>query len=137
MIRKQILEAVVLLGTIGLVGCTSSEYRTGTIERETGTATQIVESRRAAFGNESVRFGDQTYILQIRTAEGLYTASVDQCDQRDNERTIGALATALHESDRVRFCVVRPWPSERPRHPFGRDKIGRLCTSEIELLSRH
>jgi len=40
---KQTLGAIVFAGAIGLTGC-SANYKTGTVEKESGTVAQIVEN---------------------------------------------------------------------------------------------
>ena len=125
---KQTLGAIVLVGAIGLTGC-SKDYKTGTVEKESGTVAQIVESSGALFGNESVKFSNPTYILQIKTTEGTYTASVVSY----RNRTIEALATALEEGDRVRFVVNDP---ARKGKTFGSDRVGRLYANQIEILPK-
>src|SRR3989344_5729738 len=121
---KQTLGAIVLAGAIGLTGC-SKDYKTGTVEKESGTVAQIVESSGALFGNESVKFGNPTYILQIKTAEGTYTASVESY----GNRTIEALATALKEGDRVRFIINDPMGQGKT---FGSDRVGKIYADQIE-----
>ena len=125
---KQTLGAIVLAGAIGLTGC-SKDYKTGTVEKESGTVAQIVESSGALFGNESVKFGNPTYILQIKTAEGTYTASVESY----GNRTIEALATALKEGDRVRFIINDPMGQGKT---FESDRVGKIYTDQIEILPR-
>ncbi|MBI4738713.1 hypothetical protein HY772_04000 [Candidatus Woesearchaeota archaeon] len=125
---KQTLGAIVLAGASGLTGC-SVDYKTGTVEKESGTVAQIVESRGALFGNESVKFSDPTYILQIKTEEGVYIASV----KSGRQKTIEALATALEEGDRVRFVVN---DSYRDGKTFGNDRVGTLYADQIEILPK-
>lgn len=120
--------ALLLAGAIGLSGC-SRDYKTGTVEKEYGTVAKIIESSGALFGNESVKFSDPTYILQIKTAEGTYTASVIPY----KNRTIEALATALEEGDRVRFAVNDPM---QYGSCFGSDRVGRIRADQIEILPK-
>ncbi len=123
---KQTLEAIVLAGAIGLTGC-KREYKTGTIEKEYGTVTQIVESSGALFGNESVKFSDSTYILQIKTTEGIYTASI--LPAQYGIRPIEALATAFKEGDRVKFVVHDPMLQYG--EAFGSDRVGKIYSDQI------
>jgi|SRR3989344_2073 len=125
---RKTLTSIVLASAIGLTGC-SRDYKTGTVEKESGTVAQIVKSSGALFGNESVKFGNPTYILQIKTDEGIYTASVKPY----RNRTIEALATALEEGDRVRFVVN---DSARYGKTFGSDRVGTIYADQIEILPK-
>lgn len=108
-------------------GCTGESISLeGTVKKEAGSVAQIVESSGARFGNESVKLSDPTYVLQIETSEGLYTASVVNCC---SGRSIEALALVIEEGSRVKFKKVN-----NGRHNFYEDRIGTLNTYEIEVL---
>ena len=126
---QKTLASIVLSGAIGLTGCPSRNYQTGTVEKEYGTATQIVESSGALFGNESVKFGNPTYILQIKTTDGTYIASVESSENKKIE----ALALAIKEGDKVRFVVNDPMLQGKA---FGNDKVGRIFANQIEILPK-
>jgi uncharacterized lipoprotein NlpE involved in copper resistance len=114
-----------------LAGCNNEDhsnhldiYLEGTVKREAGTVAQIVESSGALFGNESVKFSDPTYVLQIETPEGLYTASVKEWN-----RPLEALALAIKEGSRVRFAK-----KYNGRDRFGEDRIGKIYSEELTVL---
>jgi hypothetical protein len=101
------------------------EYVTGTITSERGTVAQVVESSGALFGNESVKISDPTYVLQIQTPNGLYTASVSESWNKPLE----ALALAIEEGSRVR--IEKRYLDDKMR--FGEDKVGYLYSNEITV----
>ena len=108
-------------------GCSkpSNIYLEGTVRREAGSATQIVKSDGAFFGNESLKLIPPTYVLQIETTEGLYTASVKQY----GNKTLEALALVIQEGSRVRFAK-RYHNSDR----FEKDRIGEIYSDELTVL---
>ncbi len=131
---KQALCGLVAAVAIGLTGCEKSEKKDpfvyGTVIKEAGTIVdrqKIIERAEGAiFGNDSIRFGDSTYILQIQTNQGLYTANVEKF----GNKTLEALALAIEEGTEVK--IERRYLEDKWR--FGEDKIGKLCTDEIVVL---
>jgi len=103
----------------------SDIYLEGTVKKEAGSVAQIVESSGALFGNESVKFSDPTYVLQIETPEGIYTASVQQY----GDRTLDALALVIEEGSRVKFAK-----RYHNRDRFGEDRIGKIYSDELTVL---
>jgi hypothetical protein len=97
------------------------EYVTGTVTQERGTVAQIVESSGALFGNESVKISDPTYVLQIQTPQGLYSASIKE----SSSKPLDALALAIEEGSRIRV-EKGYWDSH-----FGEDRIGYLYSENI------
>jgi len=103
----------------------SDIYLEGTVKREAGSVARIVESSGALFGNESVKFSNPTYVLQIETPEGVYTASVVQY----GNKTLDALALVIQEGSRVKFAK-RHHDNDR----FGEDRIGKIYSDELTVL---
>lgn len=131
MVFKKTLTSIILAGALGLTGC-SKEYKIGTVEKEFGNVAQIVESKGAIFGNESIKFGNPTYILQIKTEDGeTYTASIKSC----GKRRVEAIALALKEGDRVRFVVNDPINGYSDSG-FGNDKVELIYADQIEILKK-
>jgi hypothetical protein len=108
-------------------GCESkkTEYVTGTVTRERGTVAQVVESNNGFFGKKSIKISDPTYVLQIQTPQGLYTASVYV--RQHPFRPLEALALAIEEGSQVRIDKSLLDNEQR----FGEDKIGYLYSNEI------
>jgi len=104
------------------------EYVTGTVTQERGTVAQVVESSGALFGNESVKISDPTYVLQIQTPQGLYTASVRESWKKPLE----ALALAIDEGSQVR--IEKRYLDNNQR--FGEDRVGYLYSNEIIVRSK-
>ncbi len=120
---KKTICSLVLATMIGLSGCGQKlQYTYGTVTKERGTVAHIVESSGALFGNESVKFNDPTYVLQIQTDRGLYTATI-----REWTRPLESLALAIEEGTRVK--ILTQYLEQRDR--FGEDKIGWLYSDEI------
>jgi hypothetical protein len=107
------------LAAIGLTGCGNcSYYKEGTVINESGTAIRVDES---LFGSE--KLSAPTYTLQIKTADGIYTASVKS--RGNDAKTIEALALAINEGDRVRFEVTN-----------FKNKAGTVYTDEIDIIPK-
>ncbi len=105
-------------------GCEQKpRYVYGTVTKEHGTVAQIVNSSGAIFGNESVKFSNPTYALQIQTDRGLYTATIRELSTRPLE----SLALAIEEGTKVKILTSY---LEMPQR-FGEDKIGWLYSDEI------
>jgi len=113
-----------------LSGCVDSgpsqEYVTGTVLTEMGNIARIEESSGALFGNESVKIGDPTYLLEIQTPQGLYIVSVIE----DYKKPLEALARAIEEGSQVRIEKRDLDNSYR----FGEDKVGHLRSDEIVVV---
>ena len=89
---KPALGAIVLAAW--LTGCGKcSYYKEGTVINESGTAIRADES---LFRNEKP--SAMTYVLQIKTEDGVYTASV-----KSDDKTLEELANTFNIGDRVRF----------------------------------
>ena len=101
------------------------EYVTGTVTKERGTVAQIVESSGALFGNESVKFSDPTYVLQIKTDRGLYTAAIAESLGCPLE----SLALVIEEGTKVKILTSSLERIDRIRE----DKIGWLYAYEVLL----
>jgi hypothetical protein len=107
-VMKKTMEWMCFLIIIGIfVGCEgrSNEeiYVYGVVVNEVGsileTQERIQPSSGALFGNESVKFGDLTYILQIEIEDKLYTVSIiSPCNSR-----LEALNLVIDEGTRIRI----------------------------------
>ena len=130
-ICQKVMGIGVVYGAMMLQGClkeTESVYLEGTVIKELGSVASIVPSNGAFFGNESIKFSQKTYILQIQTSEGLYTVDVYE----GYRKTLESLALVIEPGDRVQFEKFGggcPGASN-----FGNDKIGRISSGKITVL---
>lgn len=122
------LKKVFGTGTLmlALCGC-EPEFQEGKVLKESGTILNIIESSGALFGNESLKFGDPTYILTVETAQGNYTINVREV----RRKPIAALSEAIKVGDRIKFQT-----KFRAAYYFSSDRIGSVPSSEIELLGK-
>ena len=104
------------------------DYLEGTVIKEAGSAAQLVESRGAFFGNESVKLSNPTYLLQIQTSDGVYTTSVFNTPPlNERYKSLEALALVIEEGTKVRFLY---------KSRFGEDRIGHIYSDEITVLNK-
>jgi len=125
---KQTLTFLALSAVVALGGC-SGKYKEGKVIKEAGSIYQnksLVESKGALFGNESVKAGEPSYVLQIKTEEGVYTASI--LYNPSQKKTLEALETVIEEGTKVRFLV-----EDRSKR-FGNDRVGSVYSDDIEVL---
>ncbi|MBI2564740.1 hypothetical protein HYV79_01995 [Candidatus Woesearchaeota archaeon] len=112
-----------------LTGCESQpQYLEGRVTKESGTVVNIVESSRALFGNESVKFGKQTYVLTVETSQGRYIINV----REGGSKPLVALAEAIEVGDKVRFRTDTDFLRR-----FSKDRIGNVISNDIELIGRY
>lgn len=131
--RLQKALAVGVLGVSLFTGCIEQEkpeYVIGTVKKELGTVAKVVKSRGAIFGNESVKISDPTYLLQIQTPQGLYTASVINIGSP--YRTLESLALVIEEGSKVK--IRKSILDDKYR--FAEDKIGYLPSNAIIVISK-
>jgi len=119
--KSKIITAM-LIAVLGIAGC--KKYETGKVIRETGNIARYVESD---FGDSSHLAGNPSYILQIKTDNGIYTASILPTEYR----TLEALALRLKPGDIVKFVVNDSGDYEEE---FGNDKIGYIDANNIEIV---
>ncbi len=126
---QKILATGAMIAAVGLTGCERPKPQTleGTVKEEFGTAQRIVESSGAIFGNESVKFGDPTYGLVLKTDKGEYVISVRECIP--NRKSVYALAKAIETGDRVRITYDG-------YTKIGEDRIGKTDSDTIELIEK-
>ena len=99
------------------IGCAQdkTKYVTGTIVAERGSVARVVEPNAPSFSTRN-----PTYVLQIQTSQGLYTASVSNW----YSKPLDALALAIKEGSQVRI-------EKKDLDSFSEDKIGYLSSDEI------
>ena len=130
---KKTLSSIILASalTFGGVGCSyQPEYQEGKVIKEGGSIANIVESSGALFGNESVKFGNQNYVLSVDTEQGKYVIYVREY----HSKPIAALAEAIEVGDRVRFKTN--YMNFGNKNYFSEDRIGSVPSHEIELLGK-
>ena len=136
----KILGAGLGLALPFLSGCQSQEpqtmYLEGEVIDEAGNVAGIIESGGAIFGNESVKLGGSTYLIEVKTPEGIYT--IDVFSRGDKSIEAMALRIKKREEEkpgtRVKFGIRRIDRCGNDVTYFGKDKIGYLGTDMIEVL---
>ncbi len=126
----------ILSAYLGITSCSQpedkTEYKTGTVLKESGTIVDriisVEKSSGALFGNESVKVGEMTYAVQIKTEQGIYNANVISWVSSDLE----AIALAIDPGDIVRFRTKY----SRGNDVFYSNKIGRLMPKEIDIIKK-
>ena len=126
---KETLAALTLSGVLIFGGCDNSEYIEGTVVKEAGTITQIVPSSGAMFGNESIKFSKPSYIIQIQTPQGLYTADIKHYFHQD--KSLESMALVIEKGTKVKIQKSALGSSR-----FSEDKMGYLYTNEILVLGK-
>lgn len=126
---KKTLTSILLAATIGITGCSMREYEEGTVIKEYGNIPGLIKSEGALFGNNSVKINDPTYVLQIKTEKGIYTANVINHGKKHLE----ALSVAIEEGTKIRFAVKN---KNYDNLGFDKDRIGNVFSSDIEILEK-
>ena len=136
---KKTLTDIVFVGTLALSGpgCSNKfipEYLEGKVTKESGSVVNLMESSGALFGNESVKFGNPSYVLKVETCQGRYVISVDEIHSRVYKPLV-ALAEAIEVGDKIRFKTnYKDGPHVRDN--FSKDRIGSIYSNDIELLGK-
>ena len=97
---KKTLASLILGATLAFSGCGDTKpcyYLEGEVIKESGSVVSVIESSGAVFGNESVKFGNPTYVLRVKTEKGIYTINVEG----DSQKPLAALAEAIKAGDKV------------------------------------
>lgn len=123
------------LALTSLLGCDNPEtYLEGKVIKEGGSVVNIVQSSGALFGNDSVKFGDPTYVLAVETNEGKYIIDVREYSfTRTFKHTLVALAEAIKEGSVIKFPKSYKCNGKDESY-FAKDKIGRLSSDSIEVV---
>ena len=75
-----------------------SEYLEGTVTAIDGTLPHLVQSH--VRGSETVKRGDDTYILHAQTPKGMYVVRIADSQ---NRQTVAALASAITKGTKIGF----------------------------------
>ena len=126
------------LVSLALSGCGSCDdyeinYIEGEVVREGGSLVRnLAESSGAFFGNESVKVGKPTYVLTVKTDEGIYTMKV----KNTHAKPIEALAQAIEEGSRVKFAKnsCRDMGNVTYKDHFSQDRIGSIYSTHVQVL---
>jgi|SRR3989344_4093417 len=143
---KKIFGIGLLAGIISFYGCegnhTDHHYMEGEVIKESGTLPMLVKSPSSFFNNESVKIGEMSYILTIKTTEGIYTASVEENNySSDSHKTVEGLESVIETGTRIKFeigrteyKIGRDEPTEYKN--FDNDKIGTIYAGDITVLGK-
>lgn len=126
------LQKALCIGTtvLALAGC--AQYKTGEIIKEYGgDSNRLIPSQINGFfiSGETVKIGN-SYVLQIRTKDGDYTASIKE-DGPPPVVTLEALSIVIKEGDKIKFPTTNSLGIDR----FNTNKIGIIYSDDIEILS--
>jgi len=133
-IRKYIQSGALILA-LSSCALPEKEYLEGRIVKESGTVINIVKSSGSLFGNESVKFENQNYVLTVETEQGKYIINV----RDSHSKPISALAEAIEEGDKIKFPIKKPAHSDifnAEYNYFSKDRIGTMHSIEIEVLGK-
>jgi len=145
---KQTLGAIVLAGAMGLSGCSEeptpepSGFVEGEITRVGGNLVSVVKNPvwngLVSYSNETLKFGNPSYTMHVKTPQGEYSIQVDPTDLGGSlgPQTIYNLAETLEPGMRVRFPTElygRGNPKGQPMG-FSKGRIGMLDPDDIEVL---
>jgi hypothetical protein len=101
-----------------------NQYVYGTVVKERGTVAQMINATNVESKNSEKN--DKSYVLQIQTDRGLYTATIKEYGFSGNH-TLEALALAIEEGSKVKIPLKFLENDQR----FAEDKIGWLYANEI------
>jgi hypothetical protein len=116
---------------LALTGC-KQEYQIGTVIKEYGANNdRLIPSQISGFfiSGETVKIGN-SYVLQIKADDGVYTASV--LNEPDSSVTLEALSLFLKEGDKIKFATTNHFGIN---NRFNKNKVGIIYSGEIEVLS--
>jgi len=116
---KKLLGTIALSGVAGISGC-AEEYKTGTVIKEVESIVVAQQTIKSNYPCDKYTCRIATYLLQIQTSEGIYTASIEPT----YERTLEALALVIEEGTKVNFLMYYSQP----------DKVGTIYANELEIL---
>jgi len=126
-------------GALALTGCAEGEYETGTVIGEYGNVNDLVKSevRGLLTYGETVKLGE-AYVLQIKTKDGIYTASIveDFYNRGDHSTSVKALAVAIKIGDKVKFVTGISHRILGKRSFFNGNKIGTIDSDWIGILPK-
>lgn len=132
---RKLFAVPLIAAVVGLGGC-ENEYQTGEVIRESGTLVERRENRLedssgAIFGNDSVRVGNQSYILEVSAEDGIYTIGVIDGRNSHNQiyKSMEALEQAIEVGDRIKFLTVLGGTHRK----FSEDRIGSNYSSDITI----
>ncbi len=126
---QKILATGAIIASIGLTGCEEDKSKTleGIVKSEFGTASMIVESNGALFGNESVKIGNLSYGLVLTNEQGEYTIKVND----DWTKPVIALAQAIEPGDKVKITYDRFGSTQ-----IGEDGIGITHSNSVSIIEK-
>jgi len=146
-LKSRITKGVLFPLALSLAACGDSDrpdyceeesfepnYIEGEVTKEGGTlGRNLVESRGALFGNESVRIGKQTYVVSVKTDKGNYVIDVVSWSRN---RTLPALAEAIEVGTKLRFQenYCKTIGDNTITSFFSEDRIGSIRTERVKLL---
>jgi len=138
---KKTLTSIVLAGAIGLSGCTKApkNYVEGEVIERYGTVSGLIESSGALFGNESVKAGDPSYVIRVKTQNGVYTIEVDALDTSGSSgpQTIYSVAAATKIGTKIKFPTKAYGKNWKNQHAgFSSGNVGMLDPDDIEIIGK-
>ena len=145
---KPTFGLIVFAGVIGFPACSTPEppepsgFVEGEITRVGGNLVSVVQSLEwdglLSYSNETLRFGEPSYIIHVNTSQGEYSIQVDPTDNGGSigPQTIYNLAGTLEQGMRIRFPTELYGRENCDGNPMGfsKSRIGMLDPDDIEIL---
>ena len=127
---KRTIATLGLAGILALSGCEDEkpEYLEGEIIGEGGSAVNLVKSSGAMFGNESVKLGEPSYVITVKTDKGAYIINVTG----NHYRPVIVLAEAAKTRKHIKFRTNH-FDGVYNFSYFSADRIGNVPSYEIEF----
>jgi hypothetical protein len=122
-----------------------TDYTTGTVIGVGGTLPALLKSRitlHSDFGKgmsadvsgDTVRIGDPTLVLRVKSSDVIYTIQVVGEDGEGRQQSMANLASAITNSTKISFPVhLHIYAEPNLREVFSSNKIGRLDAEYIDI----
>jgi hypothetical protein len=138
---RNALTAIVLASAISLGGCGKApeSYIEGEVIERVGDVIGLTKSEvngLFVYG-ETVKLGNPTYVMKVKTNQGIYTIQVDALDTCGSHgpQTIYSIAVATKTGTKIRF-PTKCYGTNENNQPagFSSSKVGMLDPDDIEIL---
>ena len=132
------LTSIVCASLLGLTACTKApeNFIEGEVLETYGTLSRLEESSGALFGNESVKLGNPSYGMIVKTTQGVYNIQLDAFDDggTPGPHTIYNMAGAIKKGTKIRF-PTKAYGTNTANQPMGfsNDRVGVLDPDEVQI----
>ncbi len=144
---RRTLGILAATSLIGLAGCDEprplpSNYIEGEVIKEFGNLTRGLEKNPkyngiVSYSNETVKLGEKTYGVIVKTNNGNYTIQFDDQSGSPGPKTNVNLEATIETGTRIRFPTENlPVGRIGNKVGFSKDRIGYMDPDDIEILNR-